>query len=50
MGGEQRLVEAIVSIAEKRLLPPIAALCHMVREAGEDEAGKASHVRGLVCG
>ena len=40
-------VECIVSLLEKRLRPPIAALGHVVGDAGEDNTGKASHPRSM---
>jgi hypothetical protein len=39
-------VEGIVSVLEKRPLAPVAALGHMVRDAGQDHAGEASHGSG----
>ena len=40
---EQIAVSAIVVGGEKTLLPPIAALCHMVRNSSQNEAGKTRH-------
>ena len=40
-------VERVVRLLEKRLRPPIAALGHVVGDAGEDKTGKASHPRSM---
>jgi hypothetical protein len=37
------LAKRIVGVAEKRARPAVAALGHMVRMAGNDDAGEASH-------
>jgi len=40
-------VERIVAILEERPLAPVAALGHVMRDAGDYEAGKAGHWVGL---
>jgi uncharacterized oligopeptide transporter (OPT) family protein len=45
---EQIEVKRRVIILEERPLPPVTALADMVRDAGEDETGEASH--GLKLG
>jgi hypothetical protein len=44
-GGLRQQIEikGIIPFLEKRLLPPIAPLCDMVRDARKNEARKASH-------
>ncbi|MEY4473797.1 MAG: hypothetical protein RL671_2101, partial [Pseudomonadota bacterium] len=38
----------IVARLKKRLLPTIAALGHMVRDARQDKAGEANHTSSLM--
>jgi hypothetical protein len=45
---EQVEIEFIVAILKKRPLPPVPALGHMMRNAGQDETGKAGHGLGLA--
>ena len=40
-------VERVVSLLEKRLRPPIAALGDVVGDAGKDNTGKAGHARSM---
>ena len=49
-GGRQQVkIEVIVARLEERLLPPIATLGHMVRDAGDHDAGEAGY-RGRYSG
>jgi len=41
--GQQREIEQVVVWFEERELPAVAALCDVVRQSGNDHAGKASH-------
>lgn len=43
MLDQQVLVEGIVIGREKHFGAPVAALRHVVRQAGNDNAGKTSH-------
>jgi len=47
MLDQQGLVERVVLGREKHFGPPVAALCHVVRQIGDDDAGEASHVVNL---
>jgi hypothetical protein len=40
-GGEQIEIKRIIAILEERPLPVIPALRHMMRQAGNDDAGQA---------
>jgi hypothetical protein len=50
MNLQQRLLQAKGRGRKESLLPTIAALRHMMRNAGNDEAGEASHVGWLASG
>jgi metallophosphoesterase superfamily enzyme len=50
MNLQQRLVQAEVGRRKESLLPTIAALRHMMRNAGNDEAGEAGHIGWLASG
>ena len=41
------LCDAVVLGREKHFGAPVAALCHVVRQTGNDNAGKASHAVNL---
>jgi hypothetical protein len=41
--GQKVTVEGVVLVAEKGLRPPVAALGHVVGQAGDDNAGQTSH-------
>ena len=49
MPRQQVEIEGIIGIVEKRLLPPIATLGHVVGQAGKDDAGGARHA-GILAG
>jgi hypothetical protein len=42
--GEQVEVKFVIAILKEGLLTPIAPLGHMMRDAGNDDSGKACHV------
>jgi hypothetical protein len=42
--GQQIAIERVIGLAEKCLRAPIAALGHVVRDAGNNESREASHV------
>ena len=46
--GEPIAIERIVAVLEKDALAPVAALGHMMRQAGDDDAGDAGHGRRLA--
>jgi len=37
------MIERAIAVLEKRPLAPVAALGHMMRNAGQNHAGEASH-------
>jgi hypothetical protein len=41
--GQKVTIEGVVLVAEKGLRPPVAALGHVVGQAGDDNAGQTSH-------
>lgn len=41
--GDQAQVERIIALREEYLLPPVATLRDMVREARNDNAGESGH-------
>ena len=43
--AQQIAIGAIVGVREERLLPPVAALGHVVGNARDDEASEAGHAR-----
>ncbi len=45
--GEQIAINLVVPVLEKYSLPPVPALGHVVRKAGNHHAGKASHLGKL---
>ena len=47
-GGEQVEVKLIIAVLEEGSLATVAALGDVVRDAGKDEAGKASHAARLT--
>ena len=48
MSGEQLAIERVVIVAKKGDRPAVAALGDMVRVAGKDSAGEASHAGALA--
>jgi hypothetical protein len=40
---EQIKAERVITFSKKGLLPPVTQLRDVMRDAGEDEAGKAGH-------
>ncbi len=42
--GEQIAIDVVVPVLEKYSLPPVPALGHVMRKAGNDHAGKARHL------
>ena len=46
--SEQVEVERTIAILEKRPLAPVAALGHVVGNAGQDHAGDAGHIARLA--
>ena len=45
---EEREIGAVVGVVEKGVLPAVAALGHVMRGAGDDDACKTSHVRSCM--
>jgi hypothetical protein len=46
-GREEIAIERVVSLAEEHPRPAVAALCHMMRQSGNDDAGETCH--GASC-
>lgn len=46
--GQEIAIEEVVAVLEEGLLAAIAALRHMVRIAGQHEAGETSHDAGVA--
>lgn len=45
---QQIAIKRIVCVLKKRLLPAVAALGHVIRNARNDKAGKTGHPMGLT--
>jgi hypothetical protein len=45
--GEQIAINVVVPVIEKYSLPPVPALGHVMRKAGNHHAGKARHLGKL---
>ena len=45
--GEQIAINVVVPVLEKYSLPPVPALGHVMRKAGNHHAGKARHLGKL---
>src|SRR5258708_9101970 len=45
--GEQIAINVVIPVLEKYRLPPVPALGHVMRKAGNHHAGKASHLGKL---
>ena len=49
--AEQIAVKDVILVVEKCLLSTVATLGHVMRDAGNDDAGKTGHARNLPpCG
>ncbi len=48
MMGQKIAIGRVIGVRKESLLPPVAALGHMVRDAGNHEASKAGHRNDLA--
>ena len=46
--GQQIKIQRIIAFFKKRLLSPIAPLCHMMRDTGKNHARKTCHANKLL--